>query len=70
MSSRPTLLDRYDYAMHGRVFKLVDGAGAESTARAETYISFGGLLMHLAADPRRLEEIDVDDDVFLLIRKA
>ena len=32
-------------------------------------ISFGGLLVHLKADPKNLREVDIDNRVYVLIRK-
>ena len=63
--SRETLLDGYDYAMHGKVFKYGDG----SASRLEAYFSFGGLLMRLAGDPAKLRAIAVDSPVYLLMRR-
>ena len=38
--------------------------------RAQVYVSFGGLLMQLTGDPKRLEDLDLDQDVYLLMRKV
>ena len=34
------------------------------------YVSFGGLLLKLLADPRHVVELSVDNRVYLLIRKV
>ena len=31
--------------------------------------SFGGLLMRIKADPKNLQEVDIDNRVYVLIRK-
>ena len=36
----------------------------------EVYISFGGLLMLLIGDPKKLEDLEVDSPVYVLIRKV
>ncbi len=35
----------------------------------EVFVSFGGLLMKLAGDPAKLEPIEVDNNVYLLLKK-
>lgn len=36
----------------------------------QVYASYGGLLMQLTGEPKRLEELDVDQNVYLLCRKV
>lgn len=67
--SRRTLADDYDYVCHGRVFKVKDAAGGGAGVRAQVYASFGGLLMQLTAEPERVTDLDVDEDIFLLMNK-
>ena len=38
--------------------------------RVDVYISFGGLLMQLTGDPTKLEDLHVDSQVYLLMRKV
>ena len=61
-----TLLEKYDYVMYGKVFKLeaVEGSRLAVTA------SFGGLLMELQGDSRNLSGINLDQNLYLLIRRA
>eukprot|EP00198_Chlamydomonas_reinhardtii_P010454 XP_001699791.1 DNA-directed RNA polymerase II, 16.5 kDa polypeptide [Chlamydomonas reinhardtii] len=61
---RRTLMDNYDYVMHGKVFKYKD-----NNMKVEVFVSFGGLLMKLAGDPAKLEPIEVDNNVYLLLKK-
>ncbi|GBF88412.1 DNA-directed RNA polymerase IV and V subunit 8B-like [Raphidocelis subcapitata] len=63
-----TLLDSYDYAMHGKVFKYGDNSSGGAT-KLEIYFSFGGLLMKLVGNPDKLNVIQVDSPVYLLIRR-
>ena len=65
---RPTLADKYEYVMYGRVFKYKDSSASGHT-KADVYFSFGGLLMQLTGDPKRVEDLDLDQTVYLLIRK-
>ncbi|GFR42102.1 hypothetical protein Agub_g2944 [Astrephomene gubernaculifera] len=64
ISGRRTLMDNYDYVMYGKVFKYKD-----NNTKVEVFISFGGLLMKLAGDPTKLEPIEVDNNVYLLLKK-
>ncbi len=43
-------------------------AGAQ--VRVDVFISFGGLLMQLTGDPSKLEDLAVDSQVYLLMRKV
>lgn len=36
----------------------------------EVYISFGGLLMLLVGDPKKLADLEVDSSVYLLVRRV
>jgi DNA-directed RNA polymerase I, II, and III subunit RPABC3 len=69
IGTRDTLADRYEYVMFGRVFKYKDSSASGHT-RADVYVSFGGLLMQLTGDPKRVEELDLDQTVYLLVRKV
>lgn len=68
ISGRPTLMDRYEYVMHGKIFKFKDNQGGGD--RVEVYISFGGLLMQLIGGAKELADLQVDNNVFLLIRRV
>merc|ERR1739848_121438 len=61
-------VDKYDYAMHGKIYKVRDAKTAKGT-RIEVYISYGGLLMQLTGDPAILEKLELDDSVYLLLKK-
>ena len=64
-----TLMDAYDYVMYGKIFKYKDSSKGGSI-KVEVYISFGGLLMQLIGDPKKLETLEVDNNVYLLMRKV
>lgn len=68
-SNRKTLMDAYEYVMYGKIFKYKDSSRG-GQIRVEVYISFGGLLMQLTGDPKKLEALEVDDNVYLLMRKV
>ncbi|KAI9208818.1 RNA polymerase [Polychytrium aggregatum] len=60
-----SLADDFDYVMYGKVYKYDDTAGA----KVSVYASFGGLLMQLSGDYRPLQEINVGQNLYLLMRK-
>lgn len=64
-SAKPTLLDRYEYGMYGKVFKYEH----EGKERVAIYASFGGLLMCLRGEQRHLHLIKNDSRIYCLIRK-
>ena len=64
-----TLLDAYEYVMHGKIFKTQD-AKVHGQMKLDVFISFGGLLMKLTGAAKELELLQPDNDVFLLMRKV
>jgi len=64
---KATLADKFEYVMHGKVFKQSEEKG--TSQKISVYASFGGLLMMLKGDPRNLQ-LDVDSRVYLLMRKV
>lgn len=67
--SRKTLMDAYEYVMYGKIFKYKDSSKA-GQIKVEVFISFGGLLMQLIGDPKKLETLEVDNNVYLCMRKV
>eukprot|EP01125_Pyxidicula_operculata_P015893 TRINITY_DN5419_c0_g1_i1.p1 TRINITY_DN5419_c0_g1~~TRINITY_DN5419_c0_g1_i1.p1 ORF type:complete len:144 (+),score=32.10 TRINITY_DN5419_c0_g1_i1:81-512(+) len=62
----PSLLDKYDYCMYGKVFKTLH---EEKSSKLSVYVSFGGLLMQLQGDREHLKDLALDSSIYLLIRK-
>ena len=62
----PSLLDQYDYAMYGKLYKWRQ---EQPKAPIELQVSFGGLLMRLKGDAHHLEKLHLDNRVYMLIRK-
>eukprot|EP00871_Galdieria_phlegrea_P005108 jgi/Galph1/5599/GphlegSOOS_G4265.1 len=65
-TDEPTLLDQFEYAMYGKIFKF-----SEEVGKSVVYVSFGGLLMALKGEPRIItpQSFEVDSAIYLLIRK-
>ena len=59
------LSDGYDYVMHGTVF-LIKHIENQSL---EVQISFGGLLFRLRGEQQLLDQLEMDKNVYLLMRK-
>lgn len=65
---RSSLLDRFEYAMYGRVFKYE--LEKPQNIKVMIYASFGGLLMMMKGDSRNLQGIEMDTKFYLLMRKV
>jgi DNA-directed RNA polymerase I, II, and III subunit RPABC3 len=64
----PSLLDKYDYVMYGKIFKIKEEKEEGSTMKISIFASFGGLLMLLKGDQRVLSVFEPDIRVYLLMR--
>ena len=67
-SGEPSLMDAYEYVMHGKVFKV--SAGGSKDGKMEVFTSYGGLLMSLKGEPQYLSKIELDMRMYLLIKKV
>eukprot|EP01114_Cavostelium_apophysatum_P017097 TRINITY_DN499_c0_g1_i1.p1 TRINITY_DN499_c0_g1~~TRINITY_DN499_c0_g1_i1.p1 ORF type:complete len:146 (-),score=27.31 TRINITY_DN499_c0_g1_i1:21-458(-) len=67
-TQKASLLEKYEYAMYGKVFKSSEEKSP--SLKLALYISFGGLLMMLKGDPRTLADIEMDSRIYLLMRKV
>ncbi|CAL0299476.1 PREDICTED: DNA-directed RNA polymerases II, IV and V subunit 8B-like [Lupinus angustifolius] len=65
--NRQSLADNFEYVMYGKLYRITDGSGRE---KAEINISFGGLLMLLKGDPSHCNKFELDQKLFLLMRKV
>ncbi|KAL2607867.1 hypothetical protein R1flu_026440 [Riccia fluitans] len=68
-SGRKSLADKFEYVMYGKLYKYSD-VEVNGISKVEVYISFGGLLMMLKGDPNHLNAFQVDQRLYLLIRKV
>jgi DNA-directed RNA polymerase I, II, and III subunit RPABC3 len=50
-----------------RRYKDTQAGGA---TKVEVYVSFGGLLMQLTGDPKKLQVIELDKHIYLLMRRV
>ncbi|CDP01497.1 unnamed protein product [Coffea canephora] len=64
---RKSLADRYEYVMQGKLYKISE---EKKKRRAEILASFGGLLMMLRGDLSVASKFELDQRLFILIRKV
>lgn len=71
-SKRKTKMDEFDYVTYGKIFKYEHAGVDQNTnaAQVQIYVSFGGLLMQLTGDVDKLHELQVDSNVYLLLKKG
>lgn len=56
--------------MYGKIYRIDgDDATTGECTRLAAYVSFGGLLMRLQGDPNNLHGFEVDNHVYLLMKK-
>ncbi|XP_062147673.1 DNA-directed RNA polymerases II, IV and V subunit 8B-like [Alnus glutinosa] len=73
---RQSLADKFEYIMHGKLYKILDetqaktsDGGSGSGVKVEIYVSFGGLQMMLKGDPSHCAGFELEQRLFLLMRK-
>ena len=66
---RETLLNQYDYVMHGRIYEC-SAEEREGKPKVTVLISFGGLLCKVEGRPEVLKELHFNSDVFLLMKRV
>lgn len=54
--------------MFGKVYRI-EGDETEASSRLSAYVSFGGLLMRLQGDANNLHGFEVDQSMYLLMKK-
>ena len=65
-SGMGTLIDDYDYVMHGKIFKYqLD----EEQRNITIYVSFGGLLMSIKGEVKTLKALQIDSRIYLLMKE-
>eukprot|EP00603_Paraphysomonas_imperforata_P001320 CAMPEP_0114432536 /NCGR_PEP_ID=MMETSP0103-20121206/11207_1 /TAXON_ID=37642 ORGANISM="Paraphysomonas imperforata, Strain PA2" /NCGR_SAMPLE_ID=MMETSP0103 /ASSEMBLY_ACC=CAM_ASM_000201 /LENGTH=116 /DNA_ID=CAMNT_0001602217 /DNA_START=102 /DNA_END=452 /DNA_ORIENTATION=+ len=62
----PSLMDSFDYVMHGRIFSL-EYVG-QNNQQVEVQVSFGGLLLKVRGEQAQLSALEADIKVFILLR--
>uniref|UniRef100_A0A2L2Y2K1 DNA-directed RNA polymerases I, II, and III subunit RPABC3 n=1 Tax=Parasteatoda tepidariorum TaxID=114398 RepID=A0A2L2Y2K1_PARTP len=65
----PSRADSFEYVCYGKIYRIEGDDGASEASRLAAYVSFGGLLMRLQGDPNNLHGFEVDNHVYLLLKK-
>ncbi len=60
-----SLLDKFDYVMNGKIFKYSE----EADGKVSVYASFGGLLLGITGEPSHLNNLGMDERIYLLLKK-
>jgi DNA-directed RNA polymerase I, II, and III subunit RPABC3 len=64
-TKKNTLLDKYDYVMYGKIFKFNE----ENDGRVSLFVSFGGLLLSITGNQNHLQDLKIDERIYLLLKK-
>lgn len=63
-------IDSFEYVMHGKIYRIEgDEAHNEASSRLSAYVSYGGLLMRLQGDANNLHGFEIDQHLYLLMKK-
>jgi len=65
-SNEPTLMDHFEYVQYGKLYKKESKKGDS----VSVFVSYGGLLMKLEAGRRELENLHLDQRLYLLIKRV
>lgn len=60
--------DSFEYVMYGQVYRI-EGDDSEASSRLSAFVSFGGLLMRLQGDANNLHGFEIDQRIYLLMKK-
>ncbi|KAK4885320.1 hypothetical protein RN001_001591 [Aquatica leii] len=70
LESEGSRADSFEYVMSGKVYRIEgDESNVEPSSRLAAYVSFGGLLMRLQGDANNLHGFEVDQHMYLLMKK-
>lgn len=70
LETEGTRADSFEYVMAGKIYRIEgDEAHNEASSRLSAYVSYGGLLMRLQGDANNLHGFEVDQQLYLLMKK-
>ena len=67
LDTGPSRADSFEYVMHGKIYRIEGDETGEG--RLSAYVSYGGLLMRLQGDANNLHGFEIDQHVYLLMKK-
>jgi len=73
--------ESFEYVMYGKIYRIEgddgggqgggqSGGGVDVASKLAAYVSFGGLLMRLQGDANSLHGFEVDNHLYLLMKKV
>nr|CAD7569892.1 unnamed protein product [Timema californicum] len=70
MDTEGSRADSFEYVMYGKIYRIEgDESALEPSSRLAAYVSYGGLLMRLQGDANNLHGFEVDQHMYLLMKK-
>ncbi|XP_796332.2 DNA-directed RNA polymerases I, II, and III subunit RPABC3 [Strongylocentrotus purpuratus] len=67
---QPSRADSFEYVMFGKVYRIEgDESLTEAATKLSAYMSYGGLLMRLQGDANNLHGVELNQHVYLLMKK-
>lgn len=60
-----SLMEKFDYVMYGKIFKFSE----EPNGNVSIFASFGGLLFSVTGQPSALSNLEIDERIYLLLKK-
>ncbi|XP_039281786.1 DNA-directed RNA polymerases I, II, and III subunit RPABC3 isoform X1 [Nilaparvata lugens] len=63
--------DSFEYVMYGKIYRIEGDENSKEPSKNKlaAYVSFGGLLMRLQGDPNNLHGFEVNQTLYLLMKK-
>ncbi|KAF1743285.1 hypothetical protein MXB_1617 [Myxobolus squamalis] len=68
LAKPPAFVDHFDYVMYGKVYRIEEAVRQQENITS-VYTSFGGLLMNLKGEPSSLSNIELDKNMYLLVKR-
>jgi len=65
-SNEPSVIDHFDHVMYGKLYKKEE----RKQDVVAVYVSFGGLLMKLEGGKRELEQLNLENRLYLLLKRS
>lgn len=69
MEHEGTRADSFEYVMYGKIYRIEGDEAHNESSRLSAYVSFGGLLMRLQGDANNLHGFEVDQHMYLLMKR-
>ncbi|XP_075223649.1 DNA-directed RNA polymerases I, II, and III subunit Rpb8 isoform X3 [Lycorma delicatula] len=71
LDSEGSRADSFEYVMFGKIYRIEGDENSKEPSKNKlaAYVSFGGLLMRLQGDPNNLHGFEVDQTLYLLMKK-